>query len=286
MMELPDLSTDSEPDAASQRRKLALVLIGLITLFSYTSVFPVFGTRIREYFSINAEQFGTLIGVASFGRIPSYLLVGLLIAGLGIRRVVMLALVGTGVSFLIIGIGGKLMTFHVGMVAMGGIAIPALLIALYPALKRRMFSVQLVAVAGPAILFPLLAQQMLNWSASRGDRAFAAVLFVPFIIAGAILLVGGVLQGIRKQGRVEVQLEATSTIKLRELLNGRSLLIMLLIALHGAADNTVFYFFPQFMETHFSRLPVAPAWAIAGHGLAYVVIYRSTGLSQCRSRAI
>jgi MFS family permease len=277
MMEIPDASAGSAINTASQRRRLALVLIGLVTIPSYTAVFPVFGTRIREYFDISAEQYGTLMGLSSFGRIPSLIFIGLLIASLGTRRIVTLAVVGTGASFLVIGMGGKLSTFQAGMVAiglftaMGGVAIPALMIALYPALKRRMFSVQLVASAAPAILFPFLAQQMLVWSASRGDRAFADVLFVPFIIAGAVLLAGGGLLAVRRQTEVRVELETPSAIKPRELLNYRTFLIVLMIALHGAADNTVYQFLPQFMETHFQRLPLSTAWAVAGHALAYVL---------------
>ena len=273
----PDAPADSATNDTLPRRKLALVLIGSIALPSYTAVIPVFGTRIREYFDIGAEQYGTLIGLVSFGRVPSLILVGLLIAGLGARRIATLALAGTGASFLIIGIGGKLSTFQAGMVAyglfvsMGGVAIPALLIALYPALKRRMFSIQLVAIAAPSIFFPLLAQQMLAWSSNRGDQAFAAVLFVPFIIVGAMLLVGSGLLAVRRRSQVRVELEIPSAIKLQDLLNFRSFLIVLLFALHGAADNTVYQFLPQFMETHFQRLPLAPAWALAGHGLAYVV---------------
>jgi len=133
MMEIPDASAGSAINTASQRRRLALVLIGLVTIPSYTAVFPVFGTRIREYFDISAEQYGTLMGLSSFGRIPSLIFIGLLIASLGTRRIVTLAVVGTGASFLVIGMGGKLSTFQAGMVAiglftaMGGVAIPALM---------------------------------------------------------------------------------------------------------------------------------------------------------------
>ena len=305
MTEAPDASTGTVADASSQRRMLACMLLGLLALSAYDSVFPVFATRIRAYFSINAEQYGTLMGMASFGRIPSLLLVGPLIARLGVRRIAKIALLGVGASFLIIGIGAKLNALYAGIVAMGlfmalgSVAIPALLIALYPALKRRIFSVHLVAGAAPNILIPLLAQQMLVWSADKGDRAFATVLFVPFIIAGAFLAVGGVLLGMRKQARVWVELEPPSAIKrqelfnlglariallrtfgnlfstmivlLRDVCNLRSGVIVLMIALHGAADNTIYQFLPQFMESHFQRLPLAPAWAVAGHGFAYLV---------------
>ena len=306
MTEAPDASTGTAKDASSQRRMLACLLLGLFALSAYDAVFPVFATRIRAYFSINAEQYGTLMGMASIGRIPALLLVGPLIAGVGVRRIAKIALAGIGVSFLIIGIGGKLNALYAGIVvmglfmALGGVAIPALLIALFPDLKRRIFSIHLVAGAVPGILIPLLAHQMLVWSADKGDRAFAAIFFVPFIIAGAILVVGGALLGMRKQDQVWVELDSPSVVikrrglpnllhamtvlrraihnlrstvieVLRDMLNLRSGVIVLLVALHGAADNTIYQFLPQFMEAHFQRLPLAPAWAVAGHGFAYLM---------------
>ena len=66
-------------------------------------------------------------------------------------------------------------------------------------------------------------------------------------------------------------MEQTSRIRLGDLLRPRSLVIVLLISLHGAADNTLYYFLPMFMENQFDNLPVAPAWAVSGHGLAYVI---------------
>lgn len=183
MTEAPDASAGTAKDASSQRRILACLLLGLFALSAYDAVFPVFATRIRAYFSINAEQYGTLMGMASIGRIPALLLVGPLIAGVGVRRIAKIALAGIGVSFLIIGIGGKLNALYAGIVvmglfmALGGVAIPALLIALFPDLKRRIFSIHLVAAAVPGILIPLLAHQMLVWSADKGDRAFAVIFF-------------------------------------------------------------------------------------------------------------
>ena len=76
-----------------------------------------------------------------------------------------------------------------------GVAIPAFLIALFPALKRRMFSVMLVASAAPSMLYPQLADQLLKWSEEGGDQAFGVVLATPFAVTGAVLVLGGCCSG-------------------------------------------------------------------------------------------
>ena len=121
------------------------------------------------------------------------------------------------------------------------------------------------------MLYPQLADRLLKWSAKGGDRAFGMVLTTPFTVTGVLLVLGGLLLRIRRQGEVRAELEQTSRIRLRDLLSWRSLVIVLLISLHGAADNTLYYFLPMFMEHQFDDLPLAPAWALSGHGLAYVI---------------
>jgi hypothetical protein len=240
-------------------------------------MFPVYGTRIREHFSITAEQFGALMGLKSLGRIPGLFSVGPAIDRVGVSRIAELSMVGLGGGFLILGIGGSLFWFQFAMPVLGlflglfSVAIPAFLIALFPALKRRIFSVMLVAVAAPSMLYPLLANRLLEWSAGRGELAFETVLYVPFLIVGSILAVGGALLAIGKRAQVRAQVEKTHPIRLKALFSLRSLVIVVLLSLHAGADNTLFYFLPMFMEAHFEQLPLAPAWAISGHGLAYVI---------------
>ena len=273
-LQTPNKTADT---GAGERRNLALLVIGLITLPSISSMLPVFSTRIREYFVINAEQYGSLMGMQSLGRMPGLLLIGPLVARLGVGRASEISLIGVGLTFLIVGLGGNLLAFQIGFVAMGFflgllfVAIPALLIALFPALRRRMFSVMLVASAAPSMFYPQLADWLLQWSAGGGNRAFALVLTTPFTVAGALLFLGGLVLYIQRRGQIRAKLEQTSRVRLRALLSWRSLVIVVLISLHGAADNTLYYFLPMFMENHFDHLPLAPAWAVSGHGLAYVI---------------
>ena len=266
----------SRNPSASRRRNLALFVLGLVTLPSCQAMLLVYGTRIREYFTINAEQFGTLIGSRSLGRIPALLAIGPLLARLGVRRVTELATVGAGIGFLILGVGGTLPAFQVSMPVMGfflglsGIAIPAFLISLFPDRKRRIFSLMLVASAAPSILTPLLANELLKWSAERGDAAFATVLQTPFGICGGALLLGGLLLSLAKLNESRAALEKPHRIRIGQLLNLRSLAIVLMLSLHAAADTTIYTFLPMFMASQFRHLPLPPAVAVAGHGVAYV----------------
>lgn len=275
MSDLPESVAANDELAHRRKVNLSLAVVALITLTSCGSVFPVFGTQIREQFDLTAEQYGTMMALPSLGHIPATLLVGPAIILLGVRRITESSMVGVGLSFLLIGIGASLLPLKLGMLAGGfcsaltAVACPSFLIALFPTYKRRMMSIQLVAGAASAMIFPLLANQLLHWFKS-GKLEFEMALFAPFLVIGTLLIVGGLLLALGKQTHAHTQLETPSKIRLRDLLSRRSLLIVLLLSLHGSADNVVYSFLPMFMEDHFKVLPIAPALALSGHGLAYV----------------
>lgn len=284
-------STNQDPDPSTtsgngERRKLTVTLICLSSLTSFTSVLPVFGPRIREFFSLSNEQFGSLMGMQSVGRIAALLFVGLLISRYGVRRIAELGIAGCGAGFLLLGIGGGITLFQSGMmflglfIGLGSVAHPAFLFALYPEFKRRIFSVRLVSFAAPGILLPLLAGSVLSWPGSDSDNVFHWVLYGPCLLVGCAMLGGGLFMALQEYPFEKSaderqtgmgQLQVRSRIRPLELLNARSLFIIVLISLHAAADNTVYIFLPMFMEHHFQHLPVSPAYAVAGHGLAYLV---------------
>ena len=261
----------------TQRRNLALTMIGLITLPSFSAALPVYGTRIREYFAITGEQFGTLMGMRNLGRIPAMITVGPLIARLGVRQLAEFSTIGVGLAFLILGVGGSLFSFYVSMSATGlfqgwfNTAIPIFLIALFPTNKRQIFSVMLVSLSATGILMPLLANQLLKWSVNHGDPGFATILQMPFVISGGIMLLVGLLLVVMQKGSFQNDFEKPHRIRLSALLRLRPVVIALLLSLHAASDNTLHYFLPMFMEEHFEQLPLAAAWAVSGHGLAYVI---------------
>ena len=256
---------------------LAAAVLILAMLTSYNGVMPVFATRICKFFSLSVEQYGTMIGLGVLVQIPALLLVGLLIARFGVRRIAEFSIVGIGACFVVVGLGANLSSLRCSVAAHGffaalsKVAVPAFLIALYPALKRRMLSVQLVVFSTVGIAIPLWANQLLKWSAQRDDLVFSQVFFGPFLIVGCIIVIGGVLLSLRSQPFLQVQHKKKETLHVRELFQYRSLVIVLLVALHVAADGTIYSFLAMFMEHHFDVLPFSPAWALSGHNIAYLV---------------
>lgn len=269
-------SHHAKDKVASSRRNLALLLFGLVTLPSCQAMLVVYGNRIREYFAINAEQFGTLFGSRGLGRILALLTIGPLLARLGVKRSTELATVGVGIGFLILALGGTLPAFQIHMPVTGFflglffIALPAFLISLFPNHKRRIFSLMLVASAAPSIVTPLLANELLKWSTERGDSAFAIILQTPFVICGGALLLGGLLLNLSKLRGSRAELEKPHRIRINQLMHFRSLAIVLMLSLHAAADTTLYTFLPMFMASQFKHLPLPPATALAGHSMAYV----------------
>ena len=277
MSNVHELAPDMAEPATRRQRTFAAAVLILGMLTSYNGVIPVFSTRICQYFSLSVEQYGTMIGLGGLGKIPALLLVGMMIVRFGVRRIVELSLVGIGGCFVFIGLGASLLSLKCSLALHGlfaglsGVAIPALLIALFPALKRQMISLQLVVFAAAGIVVPLWANQLLQWSEVGGDRAFASVFFGPYLIVGVIVIAGGVLLGLTKPPPSKGDDAKSRTLRIRELFGYRSLTIVLLVALHASADGTLFSFLPMFMEHHFEKLPLAPAWALAGHSVAYLI---------------
>ena len=268
---------DMTESTARRPRALAVAVLTLIMLTSYHGVIPVFAERICGVFSLSKEQYGTMLGVAGFGNIAALLLVGLMISRFGVRRITECALIGIGGCFACIGLGASLVSlkyslpFHGLFAGLAQVAFPAYLIALYPALKRRMISTQYVIVSVGGIVVPLCANQLLKWSEGGDDRAFASVFFGPFLIVGCILVVGGTLLALSRQPQLQGQQTTRETFDIRHVFGFRELIVVLLVALHASADSTIYQFLPLFMPHHFNELPLAPAWALVGHNIAYLI---------------
>ena len=273
---------------------LAAVIIGLTMLASCSnSMFPVLGPRIMEMYELSAEQFGKTMGLRNLFRIPSLLLVGPLIGVFGPRRVAEFAMIGVAIAFLILGVGQAMLAIQVSLALFGffnglfSVAVPTLLISLVPARKRGMFSVNLVAIAFPAMIYPFLARELLTRTENQPE--YSQTIFAPFAIFGGLLLVGAIVLSfwkrekniIKKQppeastgaspARQNPLTEALQNV-LPTLCSIQSILVILLICLHASADNTVYTFLPTFMENQFENLYTRwTAWAVSVHALAYVL---------------
>ena len=269
-------AVDTAEEAARRRRRLAggVLFLGLLT--SYSGVIPVFATRICEYFSLSIEQYGTTIGLGSVGQSVSLFLVGILIARFGVRRITEAAMVGIGACLVLLGWGASLRSMQYSFMISGlfsglaRVSISTFLVALYPALKRRIISFQLVSISAVGIAVFFWANQLLKWSEEGGDPAFVRLFFGPFVIVGCCVIAGSLLLSLSRNVPLKGQSDSSGTLRIRDLLEYRSLTIVLLIVLHASADGVIFQFIPLFMNHHFDHLPLAPAWALSGHAAAYV----------------
>ena len=272
-------SADHDPAEASsrRRRRLAIAVLLFFNLTAYSGVIDVFSPRLREYFSLSFEQWGTMTGLGSLGQTASLLLVGLVIARFGVRRITELSLGGVGGCFLLIGQGASLLALKVALGLQGLFsgfsrsALPAYLVALYPSYKRRMISLQLTCGSVMGIAVPLWANQLLIWSREGGHQELARLFFSPFLVAGCLVLCGWALLSFSRQPELQGAQTPGERLHLRPLLGIRPLAIVLLVTLHASADGSVYSFLPMFMDHHFKELPVAPAVALAGHNVAYFI---------------
>lgn len=270
---------DHEPTEASsrQRRRLAITVLSFFTLTAYSGVTSVFAPRLREHFSLNFEQYGTMTGLGSLGQMVSLLLVGLVISRFGVRRITELALGGVGACFVLIGLGASLLSLKISLALHGlfsgfsRVALPAFLVALYPSQKRRMISAQFACWSTMGIVVPLWANQLLNWSQEGSNETFSRLYFSPFLVTGCVVLCGWVMLSFSRQPVLQGIQTASKSLRLRPLLGIRPLTIVLLVTLHASADGTVFSFLTMFMDHHFKELPVAPAFALVGHNVAYLI---------------
>jgi MFS family permease len=263
--------------AATGRAMTAALVLLLMGLVQYISVLGVFGPRLQQHFGITNRQLGTLFSCATVGSLLVLPFVGLAVSTLGVRRVAQASAIAAGGGMLLCGAGRGLEVFEVGVIVVGAsasilsVAATSLLVALYPASKRRILSVTMAAMSLPGIVFPLLAQYLLSLVPSGDRQAFSRVLQGSFALAGVALLAGGAVFG---RARFVGQSSPTSEpvfLGLRGLKSWPTLVIVFLAALHGAADQVLYQWLPRFMSGRFATLPIAPGVALSLAGVAYVV---------------
>ena len=274
---MPSADHHPEDEVSRRRRRLAIAVLIIFNLTSYNGVMGVFSPRLREYFSLTYEQWGTMSGLGSLGQTVSLLLVGLVIARFGVRRITELSLGGVGACFLLIGQGANLLALRVSLFFQGLFSgfsrssLPAYLVALYPSHKRRMISLQLTCGSVMGIVIPLWADQLLKWSREGGHQELARLFFSPFLVAGCVVLCGWALLSFSRQPDFQSVQTPGQSLRLRPLLGIRPLAIVLLITLHASADGTMYEFLPMFMDHQFKELLIPAGMTLAGHNVAYLI---------------
>lgn len=274
------LTTASEACAYQPGRRplaLAIALLGLSTLPGWTGAIPVFAPRLQLEFGLSDRQLGTLLSCMSLGGLIAFPFILSGVHTLGTRKVVQTGLAGVGVAFLFCGLTRGVIPLEVGLVAAGvfGTALLvttlSLLVGLFPEWKRRMLALTLAVFPLPSIVFPPVAQHLLSVAERGGYGGFRAVFYAPFLVLGAVLIVGGIALSASSVRAVQIGLGDKRPVQWRRVLSWSTVLIVTLAALHGGPDNTLSAWLPRFMTGRFAELPIAPGNVMALYALAYVV---------------
>ncbi|MGD9497333.1 MAG: sugar MFS transporter [Armatimonadota bacterium] len=258
------------------RLAMSLVALALAMVSAYGFVtFPVYAHGAQEHFGITEGRLGLLLSSGAIGSLFSLLLVGPATDRLGSRRMVRACLAGSGLAYLVCGIGRSLLSLQIGLILAGffgaamAASLPAFLICQYPAWRRRMVTISLVAIAAPGVIFPLIGQWLLS-RVDAGVLGFAPALHLPFLAAG-IVLVGG--QFILHLGRVtdEAGEGPPADFRLRSILSCSALVIIVCAMLHAGSDNGLYGWLPTFMERRFDSLPIGTGLMLGLYSLAYAI---------------
>ncbi len=266
----------------TRRHVLYAAIITLIAVIAgYKGVLPVFRSHLMRYLEIGDDRFGLLFSIGSVTGMCSVLFGGHLIDRWGPRRVIRLCLTGVGCAMLLVGLGGA--RFPVFMVAVGisgafsaplFIAINAYLGKLFPQHQRRVISLNLASTSVGGLMFPIVAETLLYVSGRYDSVTFAQVLHYPFLLVGSLLLCGSFVYRARGNWK-KVAVHRTGQKRHRSwknlLLPPRSLLLVVLIVLHGTADSTLYMWMPRFLESgSFAVELFAPGLVLSGYAFSYV----------------
>lgn len=270
-------SATSEEGVAVGRGRFAVLVLVVLALSCYLTVLPVFAPRLQQYFSITNRQLGTLLSCQVIGGLLGFVVVLPLAARLGVRKATSLTAFAGGAGFVAAGLTNSLMGFGVALAVVGMFAgalfvsAMALLVELFPEWKRRMVAITLAASSAPAILFPPLAQWALSALVDTGKAAIQMVVQGPLVAVGAVMMMGGVMVGLGGRRADRGQTAAATSVRWREILSGRTAIVLLLAALHGGADTGLYSWMPRYMTRQFAFLPVAPGLVLAAYSVGYLV---------------
>lgn len=257
------------------------VVIALIAMLAgYKGVLPVFRGHLRAYFAISDAGFGLLFSMGSLTGLAGVLFGGQAIDRWGPRRVIRVCLAGIGGSMLLLGLCGA--RYRMALIAFGvsgffvapfSIAVNAYLAKLFPRIPRRVISLNLVSSSMGGLMFPLIAEGLLQVAARRPAIPFAWILHIPLLVIGVALVCASRIY--RPRGSAALSMMRDIRVKRwrwAELkLPPRAFFLSLMIAMHGLADGILFVWMPRYLESISSPdHPLAPGWVMSGYALAYL----------------
>ncbi len=268
----------------AQRHMLyAAVITILVVCTGYKSVLPVFRSHLMHYLDIGDDRFGLLFSLAALTGLVSVLFGGQLLDRWGPRRMIRICLTGLGGSMLVIAFGGPHFVSFAIALALAGvflstfhIAVSSYLGRLFPRNKRRILSLNLASVSTSGLLFPIVAEGLLQLASRSPTVTFGQVLHLPFMLVGGLLFAATFIyrRPLSTQGNNGYPFTAQrQSWQWRDcLLTRKAFFLAMLISMHGLADSVLHMWMPRFLESKsFEVAPVPPGLVLSGYALAYLL---------------
>ncbi len=266
--------------ASDAPRKARLQLLGLLVVLAFVrgyhgTAFPVLARKAQGYFGISDTQLGFLLSCPVLGSFVGLALVQLLFGRTPVRRMILLALAGVIVSYLVLAAGFSFAVFAVGVGLLGvflgvvGIASPVFTVELFPESPRRVLSLGTLAESVPGLVLPFVAEGLIRASAGAPGR-FGPALHIPYLVVACLLaaLLVGLRALSRGMGEVPVP-KAPGGVRVI-LTDPVAWLLIAMAVLHGSSDIALYTWMPTLYAEAHSVRPVAPGTLLVLYSLAYV----------------
>ena len=289
-----DGSIDNIPQAKADRLHIryALLTIPLVALTSVTAILPVYRDRLQAHFTITNTEFGVLLTLGLITSTVGALIGGALVDRRGPRAVLRICLIGNAAGLALAACPGRwtlmLAAMCVACMFYGPltIAVQSYLVALFPHNRRRVLTLNLTLMSIGGVVFPLLAESLLELEKETSAVSFRQILHGPFAVTAAVLLLGALL--LYRRGHSPVQAPLPHEPVGRGPRRGpqsrctgfgdparpsaSAVLLVSLMVIHGAADMASYNWMPKVLGgASFDRVILPPGVVLAGFSLAYVV---------------
>lgn len=272
---------------SSDRRALLAAAVIFLSFFGYYSgtALPIFRDALQACFQLDMRQFGLLLSCGSVASAAGSLLAGLLVYRHQAQILLRIALIGLGSAALLAAVSLQIWMLATAVILMGVcngalyLLVQTYLIRLYPDNPRRIVSVQLISVSAAAIVFSVLAEQLLRMcgSGQAGLPTFTQVLHWPYACIALLVLPGALV--LRCPGdaapahRSVHDPESGGDWRRLLLFSAAGWWLMTLIILHSTADATASLWMPRVLGSarNFAVRSLQPGYVMAAMGAVYVV---------------
>ncbi len=258
-------------------RRRAVVASVMLVVCSSAMLLPVLGQALQDHLQIDSARFGLLFSVGPLTGTLALLPAGLAIHRWGATRVMRAAMAGLGLALLLVGLGSNCWWLLALALGVNGVffgplvlAVSTHLVQLFPADRRRVLAWNLAVLGAGGILRPLVAEGILRLVRALPALDLGAALRLTFFSVSAIA--GGGSLTVRRPALPEAPASGTAWGAWKRVLRSSALVLVVLLALHGAADTTLYIWLPRFLGGGaFDSRPLAPGLVLVGFSGAYVV---------------